>query len=161
MNPTTLAKYREACSPNRATDDPRDADSRLARLVQHRDRLKAWRPDHAQTRTRQSRVEYRRRLVHDRTRLSQRMTALVNASVPQIFHWFDDIRTRLVCDVLRRWPTVEARKKVRPATLEQCLHAQHAGRRETSSCRMAAIKAAVPWTTAQAVMTSSVLMINA
>jgi hypothetical protein len=60
-----------------------------------------------------------------------------------------------------RWPTVEALKKVRPATLEQCFHAHHAMRRETISCRMAAIKEAVPLTTDQAVMTSSVLMINA
>src|SRR4030095_9892314 len=103
---------------------------RLARRRQQRDRLKAWRPDHAQTRTRQSRVEYRRRLVHDRTRLSHRMTALVNASVPQIFHWFDDIRTRLVCDVLLRWPTVEALKKVRPATREKVFHAHNSVRQK-------------------------------
>jgi hypothetical protein len=78
-HPTTLAKSREAFSPSRAQDDPREADSRLERLVQPRDRRKAWRPAHAKTRTRQSRVEDRRRLVTDRPRLSQRLTALLNA----------------------------------------------------------------------------------
>jgi transposase len=161
INPTTRAKYREAFSPSRAKDEPRDADSRLERLVQHRNRLKAWRPDHAKTRTRQYLVEYRRRLVHDRTRLSNRMTALLKAYFPQILQWFDDIRTLLVGDVLLRWPTVEALKKVRPATLEKVFHAHHSGRNETISHRMAAINEAVPLTTDQAVMHASVLMIHA
>jgi hypothetical protein len=63
--------------------------------------------------------------------------------------------------VLLRWPTVEALKQVRPATLETFFHEHHSVRKETISCRMAAIKEAVPLTTDQAVMTSSVLMINA
>jgi hypothetical protein len=83
-HPTTLAQDREAFSPSRAKDDPRDADDRLDRLVPHRDRLKAWRPDHAKTRTRPYLVEDRRRLVHDRTRLSPRLTAVLKADCPQV-----------------------------------------------------------------------------
>jgi transposase len=161
INPTTLAKYREAFSPSRAKDDPRDADYLLELLVQRRDRLKAWRPDNAKTRTLQYLVEHRRRLVNDRTRLSHRMTALLKAYFPQVLQWFDDIRTLLVCDLLLRWPTVEALKKGRPATLEKFFHAHHSVRRETISHRIAAIKEAVPLTTDQAVMHASVLMINA
>jgi Transposase IS116/IS110/IS902 family len=63
--------------------------------------------------------------------------------------------------VLLRWPTGEALKQVRPATLAKFLHAHHAGRRETSSGRIAASKEAVPLPTDQAVMTSSVLLLNA
>jgi hypothetical protein len=47
------------------------------------------------------------------------MTALLKAYFPQGLWWFEDIRTLLVCDVLLRWPTVEAIKKVRPSTLEK------------------------------------------
>ena len=64
-----------------------------------------WRPDDEQTRTLQYLVEHRRQLVTERTRISNRMTALRKAYVPQVLHWFDDIRTTLVCDCLRRWPT--------------------------------------------------------
>jgi hypothetical protein len=161
VHPTTLAKYREAFSPSRAKDDPRDADYRLALLLHHRDRLKAWRPDHAQTRTLHYLVDYRRRLVNDRTRLSNRMTALLKAYFPQVLHWFDDIRTLLVCDVLLRWPTIEALKKVRPATREKFFHAHHSVRKATIAHRMAAIKEAVPLATDQAVIHASVLMIKA
>jgi transposase len=161
INPATLAKYREACSPSRATDDPRDADYLLELLLHHRNRLKAWRPDHAKTRTRQYLVEHRRRLVHDRTRISQRMTALLKAYFPQALQWFEAIRTLLVCDVLLRWPTVEALKKVRPPTREKFFHAHNSVRKETIAHRMAAIKEAIPLVTDQAVIHASVLMIKA
>ena len=161
VHPPTRATSREAFSPSRAQDAPRAADSRRERLLDPRDRLKAWRPDHAKTRTLHELVDDRRRLVHDRPRLSPRMTAWLNASWPQVFHWGDDIRTRLVGDVLLRWPTIEARKQVRPAPLEQVLHAPHSVRQETSAPRRAAITEAVPWTTAPAVMPASGLMITA
>jgi transposase len=161
INPATLAKYREAFSPSRAKDDPRDADYMLELLLQHRDRLKAWRPENTKTRTLQYLVEHRRRLVNDRTRISNRMTALLKAYFPQVLQWFDDIRTLLVCDLLLCWPTLEAIQKVRSSTLEKFFHAHHSVRKETLANRIAAIKAAVPLTTDQAVMHASVLMIKA
>ena len=77
VNPTTLAKYREAFSPSRAKDDPQDAEYLVELLIQHRDRLKPWLPDDEKTRTLQYLVEHRRRLVNDRTRISNRMAALL------------------------------------------------------------------------------------
>jgi hypothetical protein len=67
IKPATLAKYREAFSPSRAKDDRRDAEYMLELLLRHRDRLKAWRPENAKTRTLPYVVEHRRRLVNDRT----------------------------------------------------------------------------------------------
>jgi ribosomal protein S15P/S13E len=84
INPATLAKSREAFSPSRAKAEPQDADYLLELLLHHRDRLKAWRPDNAKTRTLQYLVEPRRRLVKDRTRFSHRMTALLKAYFPQV-----------------------------------------------------------------------------
>jgi Transposase IS116/IS110/IS902 family len=85
----------------------------------------------------------------------------LKAYCPQGLHWFADIRPRLVCDLLLHWPTVEALKKVRPATLEQFLPEHNAVRSETISLRIAAIKDAVPLTTDQAVIPAAVLMIKA
>jgi transposase len=89
------------------------------------------------------------------------MTALLKAYFPQVLQWFDDIRTTLVCAVLLRWPTLEALQKVRPATLEKFFHEHNPVRKETIAQRMAAIKAAIPLITDQAVMHASVLMIKA
>jgi hypothetical protein len=84
VHPSTLARYREAFSPSRAKDDPPDAAYLAELLAQHRARLKAWRPADVQTRTLQYLVEHRRRLVSDRTRISNRMTALLKAYFPQV-----------------------------------------------------------------------------
>ena len=80
LNPTTLAKYREAFTPSRAKDDPTDADYAAELLMKHSDRLQAWQPDDDQTRALRYLVEHRRRLVGDRTRLSNRMTSLLSAT---------------------------------------------------------------------------------
>lgn len=160
INPSTLARYREAFSPSRAKDDPRDAEYAVELLIHHRERLKAWRPDSEQTRTLQYLVEHRRRVVSDRTRSSNRMTALLKLYFPQVLEWFPDIRTELVCDFLLRWPTLEAARKARRATLEKFFREHNSVRKEALSARLQAIKESVALTTDRAVIASSVLMLK-
>ena len=161
INPTTLAKYRKAFSPSGAKDDPQDAEYLVELLIHHRDRLKPWLPDDEKTRTLQLLVEHRRRLVNDKTRISNRMTALLKAYFPQVLTWFDDISTTLLCDFLLRWHTLESVKKVKWATLEKFFCEHNSVRKETNERRFTSIKEAVPLTTDRAVITSSVLMIRA
>lgn len=160
INPSTLARYREAFSPSRAKDDPRDAEYAVELLIQHRERLKAWLPDDEKTRTLQYLVEHRRRVVSERTRTSNRMTALLKLYFPQVLEWFDDIRTTLVCDFLLQWPTLEEVKRVRRTTLEKFLREHNSVSTEANEKRLAALKLAVPLTTDRAVIVSSVLMIK-
>jgi transposase len=77
INPKTLAKFREAFTTSRAKDDPSDAAYLADLLALHRDKLKAWLPDDEKTRTLQYLVEHRRRLVDDRSRISNRLTSLL------------------------------------------------------------------------------------
>lgn len=160
INPSTLARYREAFSPSRAKDDPRDAEYAVELLMHHRERLKAWLPDDEKTRTLQYLVEHRRRVVSDRTRVSNRMTALLKLYFPQVLEWFDDIRTDLVCDFLLKWPTLEEVKKVKRAPLEKFFREHNSVRKEALCERLKAIKEGVPLTTDRAVISSSVLMIK-
>ena len=127
INPSTLARYREAFSPSRAKDDPRDAEY-AAELIMHlRDRLKAWHPDDGKTRRLQYLVEHRRRVVSDRTRISNRMTALLKLYFPQVLEWFPDIRTDMACDFLLQWPTLAEVQKVRRTTLEKFFRSHNCG----------------------------------
>lgn len=160
INPSTLARYREAFSPSRAKDDPRDAEYAVELLMHHRERLKRWQPDSEQTRTLQYLVEHRRRVVGDRTRISNRLTALLKLYYPQVLEWFPDIRTTLVCDFLLQWPTLEAAKKARRATLEKFMREHNSVRKENTTKRLSSIKEAVPLTTDRAVISSSVLMVK-
>lgn len=160
VNPSTLAKYREAFSPSRAKDDPTDAAYAAELVIHHRERLKAWQPEDAKTRTLQYLVEHRRRVVGDRTRISNRMTALLKLYFPHVLQWFDDIRTTLVCDFLLHWPTLEAVKRVRRPTLEKFFRGHHSINQQTNERRCSSIKEAVPLTTDRAVIDSSVVMIK-
>src|SRR5712692_1839796 len=65
VNPFTLAKYREACTPSRAKDDPTDAALQVALLLKHRAKLTPLSPQSPTMRAFAQRVEHRRRLVGD------------------------------------------------------------------------------------------------
>lgn len=160
INPATLAKYRQAFSPALGKDDPTDADYLLDLLQHHRERLRVWRPDDEQTRTLRFLVEHRRRLINDRTRLSNRLTALLKGYFPQILDWFEDIRTLLVCDLLERWPTLAALRRARPTTLNKFFRSHHSVSTVTNQRRLAEIKTAVPLTSDAAVLNSSLLQVK-
>ena len=161
VNPSTLARYRKAFSPSHHKDDPTDAAYLVELLFFHRDHLRAWHPDSEQTRTLRYLVEHRRRLVDDRTRISNRMTSLLKCYFPQILEWFPDIRTTLVCDFLLRWPSLDALRRVRRGTLTGFLCSHNSVRREAIEKRVEAIKEAVPLVTDRAVIASSVVMMRA
>ena len=161
INPSTLAKYREAFSPSRHKDDVTDAAYLAELLAHHRDHLRAWQPDDEPTRTLRYLVEHRRRLVSDRTRTSNRMTSLLKGYFPQVLEWFPDIRTTLVCDFLLRWPSLDTLGRVRRETLVKFFRAHNSVRKETIEKRVEAIKQAVPLVTDRAVIAASVLMTRA
>src|SRR5215211_738373 len=146
VNPRTLARFREAFSPSRHKDDPPDAEHLAELLLHHRERLRAWHPDDERTRALRLLVEHRRRVVSDRTRLSNRLTSLLKCYFPQVLEWFPDIRTEMVCDFLLRWPELSALKRVRRETLLKFFRRHNSVRKETLEKRLTALKAAVPLT---------------
>lgn len=161
INPSTLANYREAFSPSRAKDDPTDAQFLSELLIHHRDRLKPWLPDDSRTRQLQYLVEHRRRLVADRTRISNRLTALLKGYFPQVLGWFPDLRTQLVADFLLRWPTLQEVKRARKSTLETFFREHNSSRKDVIQRRIESIKASLELTTDLAVIQSSRLMAQA
>jgi hypothetical protein len=53
IKPMTLARYREACTPSRAKDDPTDAALQLELLLTHRDKLQPLKPQSPAMRARE------------------------------------------------------------------------------------------------------------
>ena len=100
INPSMLAKYREAFKPSRAKDDPSDAQLALDLLLHHRDRLNLLKPQSAQMRTLLYLVEQRRRLVGDKTRFTNRLGYALKQYFPQALDWFEANRH----DVVLRFP---------------------------------------------------------
>ena len=161
VNPVTLAKYRQAFSPALGKDDPTDADYLLDLLQYHRDRLRAWHPEDPAIRTLRLLVEQRRRLVHDATRTSNRLTEALKAYFPLVLSWFSDLNTTLVCDFLERWPSLERLQRARPATVLKFLRTHHSVRQATNERRLAELKAAVPLTSDVAILQTGPLQVKA
>ena len=152
VHPATLAKYREAWFPSRSKDDIKDADLLCEILTQHRDRLRRLDPDTSEMRQLQACVENRRKLVDERTALSNKLKDTLKIYYPQIPRWHDHLTTQLVGDLLAKWPTLEDLQKARPATLEKFLHDHRFGDEEKIQTRLAEIRDAIPATTDPAVI---------
>ena len=139
VNPTTLAKYREAFSPSGAKDDPSDAELALEVLLTHPERFKPLNPQSAQMRSLAHIVEQRRVLIDDQTRITNRLTDALKQYFPQPLQWFENKHTRLFCDFLCRWPTLKAVQLARRATLERFFSEHHVHYRDVIERRILAI----------------------
>jgi transposase len=158
IHPRAAAQFRAALFPSGAKDDPVDAELLLDLLVHHRGRLRRLHPDTGQTRLVQHLVEGRRRLVDEKTRQSNRLTAKLKVYFPQLLNWFDEVDSPLVGALLERWPTLESLQKARPATLRFFLTAHHCRSQERIEQRLEQIRQAVPPVRDTALIQSSVVM---
>lgn len=160
IHPRSAAQFRAALFPSGAKDDPADADLLLDLLVSHREHLRRLRPDTAQTRLVQQLVESRRKLVNERTRQSNRLTAKLKLYFPQILTWFDEVDSALVGALLLRWPTLEALQKARPATLKSFFTHHNCRHAELIQQRLEQIRQAVPSIRDAAVIQSAVVLVR-
>ena len=154
INPSTLAKYREAFTPSGAKDDPSDAEVALDLLVHHRDKFEPLNPQSAEMRTLLYLNEQRRRLVGDKTRFTNRLVSALKQYFPQALEWFEDRDTPLFCDFITRWPTLTQLKRARKASLEAFFHEHHVRSPQVIDARICAIKAATALTHDVAVITA-------
>lgn len=158
VNPRSVRRFREAFSPNGAKDDAPDARLLLALLVKHRDQLTPWRPDEMDTRTLQRLVQHRRAVVEQRTQLTLKLQAVLKDYFPQALEVAgDDLSTPLACAFLRRWPTLEALQRARPATVRAFYTAHNCRSAVRITARLAIIADATPLTRDRAIIEPSAL----
>ncbi len=152
VNPTTLAKYREAFTPSRAKDDPTDAELALDLIRRHPEHFSPLQPQSVEMRTLASLVEQRRGLVNDKIRITNRLRYALKQYYPQTLDWFEQIDTTLFCDFILRWPTLTQAKRARKNTLKIFFHQHNMRFEQVLEVRLAAIKAASPLTRDDAVI---------
>ena len=152
INPSTLAKYREAFQPSRAKDDPRDAELALDLLLTHPEHFKPLQPQSAEICALTTLVEHRRSLVNERVRITNRLRNTLKQYYPQALGWFDHIDTLLFCDFIERWPTLVQVKRARRSTLEGFFNRRNVRRGDLLETRIEAIKSARPLTFDEAVI---------
>ena len=144
-NPQNLVKYRKAFYCSGAKDDPQDAQMLLEMLEKHRDRLRVWVPDDADTRCLRLLAENRRKLVHRRTALTNQLTSLLKESFPQALDW----------------PSLPALQKTSPSRLRNFYRRHTRDDAQTLQQRLEQIRQAQPLLSDPAVLTAAELMIPA
>src|SRR5262245_45757570 len=124
-NPLPLARYRAACTPRRAQDDPPDAVLQRARLLTPRDTLPPLPPQRPTMRALAQLVAHRRRVGGATVRMTHRLTRTLKHSFPHGLPWFQEKAPAIFCDGLRRWPPLKAVPRARRSTLATCCRAHH------------------------------------
>lgn len=152
VNPSMLAKYREAFKPSRAKDDPTDAELAVELVLRHRDRFKPLKPQSIELRALAHLVEKRRRLVEDRLRFSNRLISTLKAYYPQAVEWFSHKETFVFCAFITRWPTLKQVKRARRSTLQRFFTEHRVRRASIIEARIQAIQEATPLTNDPAVI---------
>jgi Transposase IS116/IS110/IS902 family len=99
-------------------------------------------------------------LVSDKTRLTNRLTSVLKGYFPHVLRWFAALDTPLVCDFLKRWPTLEAVQHTNDTALRRFFQAHHAHNPAINQQRMDERRHAIPATTDQAVIRSSVMVVH-
>jgi transposase len=148
VNPAMLAQYRKALVVSRAKDDPLDAGL-LTDLVQnHREHLRAWKPDTPEIRRLQLLVEHRRQAVDERSRLTCQLTAALKIHYPQALELTGAyLFAPLALDFLTRWPTLDELKKSRLETIRKFYYAHNVRRPDVVEERLNYVRQSPPLTT--------------
>jgi transposase len=128
--------------------------------LQHRDRLRRLDPDTPTTRLLQLLVEHRRKLVDERTRQSNRLTAALKSYYPQPLQWFDDIDAPLACAFLQRWPTLAEAQHSHPGTLRKFFLQHNCRSAERIRSRIEGIYQATPAVTDPALLEAGAVTVS-
>ena len=155
VNPKTLARFREAFNTSGAKSDPADSELLLDLIRLHRDKLRPWVPEDADTRLLQMLVEERRALVDEVTRLTNRLKSTLKQYFPQALEWAGELDSKQGLDFLTRWPTLESIRKAGALAVEKFYRRHSVRNQDKIEQRLKAIKEARALTTDRAVLAAS------
>jgi transposase len=161
INPITLQKFREAFVTSRAKDDSKDARYLAELLLSHHQKLKAWRPDDAQTRHLQQLVRHRRAVIDERTGLTNRLKALLKQYFPQALELCgEDLWRPLATAFLLNWPTLQSVQKAKKQRLKTFYYLHGSRSQKLIAQRLERIEQAVALTDELAVLQSHSLRVQ-
>ena len=119
INPLLLAKYREAFTPSKAKDDPTDAELALDLMLNYPKKIKPLALQSTPVRKLMYLVEQRRRLVEDRRRFINRLIYVLKQYFPQLLEMFSHRDSKMFCNFVHRWPSLQKLKRAREDTIRK------------------------------------------
>jgi transposase len=155
IHPTMVAKYRQAFKSSGSKNDPLDTDQILELLTKHRDRLKPLQPDTVETRLLGRLVADRRKAVDLRTSSIQSLLAALKEYFPQAIELLNgNLTSRLACDLLLKWPTLEHLQQTKAATIKKFYYGHNVRSPELIEKILKLVETAKPLTTDPAIVES-------
>jgi transposase len=161
INPKQLSRFRDALHPSGAKDDPTDAELMVELLIKHREQLRAWQPDDAQTRLMGMLTEDRRHFVNQRTRLTNALKSRLKQYFPLALEVLGELDCEMACRFLLRWSTFDDLRNTNPQEIADFYRQQHCYHPKLIAERLAAIAAARPLTSDAAVVESGQRLVRA
>lgn len=153
INPQSLAKFRAVLHPSGKKDDPVDAQLLLKLLEYFGHQLRPWVPEDVATRKLRLLVEARRGFVDRRTSLVNELTSTLKSYFPQALSLLgEDLAIPMATDFLKKWNTLEAVKKVKPATLRAFYYGHNSRRESLIQERLALVQQAQALTQDEAIV---------
>ncbi len=120
INPVQLASYRKAMSHGGSKNDPGDAFLLCDFLLNHREQLRSLEVETPETRRLQLLTEDRRRIVNQRTELSNQLQSCLKQYFPLILRLVrSSVHAEYICRMLLKWPTLEKLKRARLSTIRK------------------------------------------
>lgn len=160
INPSTVAKYREAFTHSGAKDDPSDALIQAEILEHHMSKLRKIEPDTTDIRILAQHVANRRKLVQERVNLSNKITAILKNYYPQVLDWFNEKDTLIFCHFIAKWPSLPQAKKAQKRTLLAFFNDHNSRYPEINERRVTAIRQAIALTDDRAVIEPNKIMVE-
>jgi transposase len=161
LNPSATWAYRQSLAVSRARTDQSDARHQALFIRNHRHELTAWRPVPAEVSVLDRINQGRRKLVDQRTGLTNRLQATLKRHYPQalgLMH--DDIWRPMNLAFLRRWPTPASLQSSRPATLKAFFQRHGSRSPERWAERETLLRELVPLPAADADLTAEQLEVT-
>jgi hypothetical protein len=106
-------------------------------------------------------VEFRRKLVDSSTAISNQVTNLLKGYYPQALQWVSDIKTKMGCDFLERWPSLQRLRKEKPAMVRRFYYRHNCRTVSLVDQRLSEIREALPLTEDDSIVSASVMMVEA
>ena len=126
IHPTTSTRQRQSFRPSGGKDDTLDSVVMLETLKLHRDRLRPLDPADPATRALAELTALRRKIVNQRTYLSNQLTAALKDSYPHALEWVGKtLWSPMAIDFLTKWPTLTDLKAAKPASVKRFYHAHN------------------------------------
>lgn len=161
VNPKAFSKYRESFRGSGAKDDPSDADLLLDYVMKHPERFSPWIPEEQSSRKLRNMVEARRKLVNKRGSLTNQITSQLKNYFPEVLDWVGDLAKPLACQFLLQWPTLQALKSQSQEKIREFYLQHRCRKRSLIEKRLAEIFRATPFVTDDAIVSPSMITIQA